>query len=73
MLKFVRGQTADRPTGKRDKRRAGIALSSVLGSLPCLTQRRGFDPPLRRIFPVEGIFPLELTWVLTPFPKNSFR
>ena len=23
-------------------------------------------------FPVEGIFPLEFTWVLTPFPKNSF-
>ena len=24
-------------------------------------------------FPVEGIFPLELTWVQTPFPpKNSF-
>ena len=22
--------------------------------------------------PVEGIFPLELTWVLTPFPPNSF-
>ena len=23
-------------------------------------------------FPVEGIFPMELTWVLTPFPQNSF-
>ena len=23
-------------------------------------------------FPVEGIFPLELTWVQTPFPQNSF-
>ena len=23
--------------------------------------------------PVEGIFPLVLTWVLTPFPKNSFE
>ena len=23
-------------------------------------------------FPVEGIVPLELTCVLTPFPKNSF-
>ena len=22
--------------------------------------------------PVKGIFPLELTWVLTPFPQNSF-
>ena len=24
-------------------------------------------------FPVEGIFPLELTWVQTPFPKKLFR
>ena len=24
-------------------------------------------------FPVEGIFPLELTWVLSPFPKKLFR
>ena len=24
-------------------------------------------------FLVERIFPLELTWVLTPFPQNSFR
>ena len=23
--------------------------------------------------PVQGIFPLELTWFLTPFPKASFR
>ena len=44
----------------------------VLGSQSCLMQRRGFDPTLRRIFPVEGIFPLGLTWVLTPFPQNSF-
>ena len=35
-------------------------------------QCRGFDTPLGRIFPVEGIFPLELIWVLTPFPLNSF-
>ena len=35
-------------------------------------QRRGFDPPLGRILSVEGTFPLELTWVLTPFPKKSF-
>ena len=32
----------------------------------------GFDPPLRRIFPAEGILPLELTWVLTPFSKKLF-
>ena len=35
-------------------------------------QRRLFDTPLGRIFLVEGIFPFELTSVLTPFPKNSF-
>ena len=39
---------------------------SVSGSLSCLMQRRGFDPPLGRKFP------LELTWVLTRFPLNSF-
>ena len=38
----------------------------------CWAHCLGFDPPLRRMFPVEGIFPLELTWVLTPFSKNSF-
>ena len=47
-------------------------VDSVLGSLCCLMQHRGFDPPLGRIFLVEGIFVLELTWVLTPFPQNSF-
>ena len=26
-----------------------------------------------RNFPVEGIFPLELTWVQTPFPPKLFR
>ena len=31
-----------------------------------------FDPSLGRIYLVEGIFPMELTWVLTPFPQNSF-
>ena len=48
------------------------SAGSVLGSLSCLMQCRGFDTHLGRIFPVEGIFPLELTWVLTPFPQNSF-
>ena len=33
-------------------------------------QRRGFDPPLGT-FSVEGIFPLELTWVQTPFPPKT--
>ena len=32
-----------------------------------MMQRRGFDPPEPS---VEGIFLLELTWVLTPFPKT---
>ena len=35
-------------------------------------QRHGFHTPLGRIFPLEGIFPMELTWILTPFPQNSF-
>ena len=38
----------------------GQCVGFVLGSLSCFIQRRGFDPPLR-FFPVEGIFPLELT------------
>ena len=44
---------------------------SGFGSLSCLMQCRGFDPPPPRIFPVEEIFSLELTWVLTPFHPNS--
>ena len=49
-------------------------VGSVLGSLSCLMQHHGFNPPLKRIFLVERIFPLELlTWLLTPFPKNSLR
>ena len=46
---------------------------SVLGLLSCLMPHRGFSPPIRRIFPVEGIFPLGLTWVLTLFPPKLFR
>ena len=41
------------------------SVSSVLGLLSCVIQHRGFDPPLRRIFLVHGIFPTELTYVLT--------
>ena len=48
------------------------SVASVLGSLSCLIEHCGFDPPLRRNFLVERIFPLELTWVLTLFPQNSF-
>ena len=48
--------------------RRNSSLGRVLGSLSCLMQRRGFHPPLRRIFfRKRGFFSLELTWVLTPF------
>ena len=49
------------------------SVGSVLGLLSCLMQRRGFDPPLGRLFffPVEEIFPSEFTWVLTPPPPPS--
>ena len=43
---------------------------SVLGLPSCVMLRCGFDPPVS--LPREGIFPLDLTWVLTPFPINSF-
>ena len=46
---------------------AGIAQLVVLG----LAVHR-FDPPLGA-FSVEGIFPLELTWVQTPFPPKLLR
>ena len=42
-----------------------LLVGGMLGSLSCLMQRCGFDPPLGRIFPVEGIFPL------TPFPPKA--
>ena len=40
----------------------GLAVHSVAGSIL-----------LWGHFPVEGIFPLELTWVQTPFPPKLFR
>ena len=43
--------------------------SSVGSAWARCPQRRGFDPPLGT-FSVEGIFPLELTWVQTPFPPK---
>ena len=46
--------------------------SSVGSAWARCLQRRGFDPPLG-IFSVEGIFPLELTWVQTPFPPKLLR
>ena len=42
----------------------------MLGSLCCMMQHREFGPPWSLL--VEGIFPLELAWVLTPFPKTLF-
>ena len=46
--------------------------SSVGSAWARCPQRRGFDPPLGTLS-VEGIFPLELTWVQTPFPKKLLR
>ena len=71
-VRFVHTQTG--PFDVRFVHTKGLQyfIGNVLGSLSSLVQRRGFDPPLRKIFPVEGIFPLELAWVLTPFPQNSF-
>ena len=40
----------------------GLAVHSVVGSIL-----------LWEHFPVEGIFPLELTWVQTPFPLKLLR
>ena len=49
---------------------AGIAQLVVLGlAVHCVTD----SILLRGHFPVEGIFPLELTWVQTPFPKKLLR
>ena len=46
-------------------------VCSVLGSLPSLIQHHGFDPPLRRIFPVEGFFsPLGLIMGSDFIPPN---
>ena len=39
-----------------------LGWNSSLGSLSCLMQCCGFNPPLRRILPGEEIFPLELKW-----------
>ena len=46
-------------------------VGSVLGSLSCFMQHRGFYTPLGRILLEEEIFPLELAWVLFPFLQNS--
>ena len=54
---------------ERYKRGAGIAQLVVLG---LAVHSVAGSILLWGHFPVEGIFPLELTWVQTPFPKNSF-
>ena len=46
--------------------------SSVGSAWARCPQRRGFDPSLGT-FSVEVIFPLELTWVQTPFPHKLLR
>ena len=46
--------------------------SSVGSAWARCPQCRGFDPPLGT-FSVEGIFPLELTWVQIPFPPKLLR
>ena len=46
--------------------------SSVGSAWARCPRRRGFDHPLGT-FSVEGIFPLELTWVQTPFPPKLLR
>ena len=38
----------------------------------CVMQCHGFYPPLRRIFPVEGIFPLGVKMGPDSIPPNSF-
>ena len=67
-------EAADSPNDTDSEYNYGLdqLAGSVLGSLSHSMQRHGFNPPLRRIFPIRGIFALELTWVLTPFPQNSF-
>ena len=54
------------------KEQIGGRNSSVGSAWARCPQRRGFDPPLGT-FSVEGIFPLELTWVQTPFPQKLLR
>ena len=59
-------------TDHAERRKSNICRgrnSSVGSAWARCPQRRGFDPPLGT-FSAEGIFPLELTWVQTPFPKT---
>ena len=59
-------------TDHAERRKSNICRgrnSSVGSAWARCPQHRGFDPPLGT-FSAEGIFPLELTWVQTPFPKT---
>ena len=47
-------------------------VGSVSGSLSCLMQCRGFDPPLRRIIPVEGTFPFRVNMGSDPILPKLF-
>ena len=71
MVAVVKQHSARISLTEQVPRGRNSSVGSVLGSLSCLMQRRGFDLPLRRIVLVEGIFLLELTRVLTPFPTGS--
>ena len=53
--------------------RAGIACWQCVALAVLLNVVSWVRSSLGKVFLVEGIFPLELTWALTPFPKNSFR
>ena len=48
-------------------------MGTVLGLLSCLMQRRGFNPPLRKVFPVEGIFSLGVNMGSDSIPPKLFR
>ena len=52
------------------RKRAGIAQLVVLG---LAVHSVASSILLWGLFPVEGIFPLELTWVQTPFPQKLLR
>ena len=71
--KVERGRLIGATAQKRQTNtKTGGRNSSVGSAWACCPQRRGFDPPLGA-FSVEGIFPLELTWVQTPFPPKLLR
>ena len=52
--------------------RTRVGLNSSVGSAWARCHSVAGSILLWGHFPVEGIFPLELTWVQTPFPQNSF-